>query len=329
MTLEEILQAQKPSDLFNLDEDIHNQYKKLAKFCHPDINKNSLAEKAFKHLVTIYDIYKDPSKALKESKQIDFLILIEKDKKYKYIPRVFNKDECGEIYLGNSTLRLFNNKLLLDNHEVQFYDFLYKSKTTNFDKYVSETHYIKYNDQSGILYKHQQETYRLKEILIKLKSLPQEHVIWITNRLLELAAYLESINIVHNNISLFSVYINPNTHGIELCDWQYARKTNEKLIALNGSLETIFPKETLKTGKAINQTDLNLIKHLGIQLLGDSSGFGNKLKMNKSINQNILRWYQGANKNKNILETYDKFRKLCEKELGKSKFFKLELNNIY
>lgn len=329
MTLEQILTAQKPSDLFNLNEDIHLQYKQLAKFCHPDINKDSQAVEAFKHLSFIYNLYKNPDIGIKNNQPIDYFILESNDKKYKYIPRIFNKDECGEIYLGNSTLRLFDNLDLFKNHDLQFKEFLNKASANNFINYVSETYNVNYNNKPGILYKHKPSTFRLKEIIHKIKAFKQPHVIWITNRLLELAAYLESINIVHCNISLSSVYIIPETHGISLCDWQYSRSQGHKLLALNGELKNVYPKEIFKHKQAINQIDINLIKHLGIQLLGDPSGFGNLLKQNKDINQNILKWFQTIETNKSILDIYTNFRQLCEKEIGKPKFYKLELNNIY
>jgi hypothetical protein len=100
------------------------------------------------------------------------------------------------------------------------------------------------------------------------EEIDPKHIAWIISGLLDISCYLYASRLMHGDINLTSVYINPANHQVALLgDWWYACDTDEKMIALPSRSFSSLPSDIITTTKASNQLDRILIKKLARELL--------------------------------------------------------------
>ena len=108
--------------------------------------------------------------------------------------------------------------------------------------------------------------------------LPEEHVRWILNRLLEFCAYMEKHKLVHGGISIESCLIEPSTHGISVISFYHTTPIGGRLRTVSSKYKRFYPPTTFTSKIATTAIDISLAKGMACTLLGDSSGRGVKLK---------------------------------------------------
>lgn len=123
-----------------------------------------------------------------------------------------------------------------------------------------------------LIMKRPENSYPLRDVLTKLGgSIDPKHVAWIINRLYSIACYLQWASLTHNNISLDTVWVNPEKHWCYLLGgWPYSAKAGTALSVLPTRTVSNLAPETKREKKAIHKTDLNLIRLLAREVLSST-----------------------------------------------------------
>jgi hypothetical protein len=119
-------------------------------------------------------------------------------------------------------------------------------------------------------------------------QLPQEHVNWVLNRLLEYIAYLSQSGFVHGGLNPESVFIVPENHGIQVVSFYHLARKDRTIHTVSGRYMNWYPAQVLKTKTAAVVTDLECAKRIAAYLLGDASG--NAVKLRKTHNEDFINF---------------------------------------
>ena len=218
--------------------DFASDCKRLVKLIHPDICKEPKAHEAFQKFQELKKSYEEG---------------------FKYL------DDNGEIIIKDTIIHL-NGTISKIQYSNLFGNSLLKFGTENFRNYLP----LSFEDR-----------------IVKTKSnhlaligitLPEEHVRWILNRLLEFCAYMEKQGLVHAGLSLESVLIDPTTHGINVITFYHTNPIGTRLTTISAKYRRFYPPKIFTDKLAITAIDLAMAKSIACVLLGDNSGIGIKLK---------------------------------------------------
>lgn len=183
----------------------------------------------------------------------------------------------------------------------------------NFQRYIPATG--KLQDNKTFLFEFDKRSIPLSDLV-----LPQEHVNWILNRMLEYCSYLAENNLSHGGLNPESVFIVPETHGIQVCSFYHMGSLGSKATTMSGKYSLWYPK-SFRDSKVISPlTDIELAKRTAIYLLGDKSGSGVKLR--KTYNENFLNFVLSSHEN--AYECMTKYRDLLKKNF-KTQFYQLKI----
>lgn len=150
-------------------------------------------------------------------------------------------------------------------------------------------------------------------------QLPQEHVNWILNRLLEYSTYLASLGFSHCGLTPESVFIVPETHGIQVCSFYHLSRLGEKIGTISGKYSHWYPAEVFIDKLATQQIDIEMSKKMAAYLLGDTSGSG--IRLRKTHNEDFVNFIVNQNQ-ETSLEVLSSYRELLAKN------FKKEFHNL-
>lgn len=118
---------------------------------------------------------------------------------------------------------------------------------------------------------------------------PLEHIGWIMNILWNIACYLEWSGVAHNAISPDTMFISPLRHsGMLLGGWWYAAEYGKPLVAVPDRSLQYIPPDIINNAIADGRADLELIKTLGRELLGDAAG--TQLAFDDSLPARLTEW---------------------------------------
>ena len=217
---------------------------------------------------------------------------------YKRMVRIIHPDTCGLPGAGAATARLnelkqvFEKGVAYSDESGAFYSDGYKAVyegdaallKRSFDNYrrlraSGSAHLLKYLPrdlqwEGGRLTVH----FTHRAVPLSGLQLPQEHVNWVLSRLLELAALVAEAGYVHGGLSPESVFVVPETHGIQVATFYHLTPAGTRVSTLSGRYKSWYPPSLFEDKLARSATDLELSKKIAIALLGDSSGSGVKLK---------------------------------------------------
>lgn len=152
------------------------------------------------------------------------------------------------------------------------------------------------------------------------KTLPEEHVRWILNRLLEFSAYMENLGYVHCGINPESLLVNPVNHGINIISFYHTIKTSSKVGTISAKYKNWYPASLFKNKVATSSIDIALSKGIACTLLGDPSGVGVKLKkvISSPLSNFLIQSHNSA------YETMIEYKNLLKNNY-ESKFYELKL----
>jgi hypothetical protein len=144
-------------------------------------------------------------------------------------------------------------------------------------------------------------------------TLPQEHVNWIFNRLLEYCAYLSENRFVHCGLNPESVFIIPELHGIQICSFYHLTRQGDKIKTISGRYKHWYPNDVFSSKKATSLIDIECAKRIACYLMGSPSG--NAVQLRKTHNEKFINFLLESHTNAH--ETYHAFRKFREKNFKK------------
>lgn len=131
-------------------------------------------------------------------------------------------------------------------------------------------------------------SFKKRTIPLSGLQLPQEHVNWVLNRLLEYIAYLSQSGFVHGGLNPESVFIVPGNHGIQVVSFYHLARKDRRIQTVSGRYMNWYPAQILKTKIASTVTDLECAKRIAAYLLGQASG--NAVKLRKTHNEDFINF---------------------------------------
>lgn len=103
--------------------------------------------------------------------------------------------------------------------------------------------------------------------------LDPRHVAWVVSALLNVCCYLHYAGLVHNALSPDTCFISPPDHTVSvLGGWWYAAAAGGRMVAAPAATIAWGPHDLPDHGRADIRTDLELVRAIGRELLGDVSG---------------------------------------------------------
>jgi hypothetical protein len=288
--VDKLIKSKKPSDIF--PDDWKKLYLQYSKLIHPDSCRLSDAGNA----MAIMNHYKDVIE--------NGLPFVDETGPF----RVFEKKIVYTVTDANRALitkSVNNYKVLMAMHDKaseSFHRYLPESMVLEKDKLI-----INLKDRS---------------VPLTGQKLEQFHVNWLFSRMFEFCLWLRQTGYSHMGMNPTTVFVVPETHGIILISFYHMNKLGKKAETISAKYKMWYPTDLFVKKIATEDIDLELCKKIALYLLGDKSAGGTKLKMDKTINQEVLSFL--IMKHQNDKDEYKQYRDLLAKHFVK-KFYPLNL----
>ena len=336
MEAAEILSVTKCGDLFPYGEDnVKTKYKELVKEWHPDTNNDPDALNVF---VKITKLYNNALELLESGQwEKSNYILINKDngKKIALNYDTYFDFELGTCYvtktkivyvLGNDKKKYYKNAIQRISR-MRYKDNKMKDDLSRFFPKIYQT-FKAANGEYAIVLDKPEDVYPLKKVYEYLgERIDDRHVAWIISRLCNLTCYLKFSGLAHNGINMNNCFISPKNHSILLLGgWWYTTEEGESMIGTTKDIYSIMPVSAKGSKKSSSLTDLESVKLLGRQLLGETNC--RKLSLDNSVPKPFINFLTGGSGN-NPYEEFAKWDKTLEDSYGKRKFINMEIENLY
>jgi hypothetical protein len=274
--IDKILKSFKIEDILEF-KNYSSEVKSVLKQIHPDVCKLPNAEEAFKKFFTWRTIYEDGKSFIDESGSYTT--------NYHWVK-----------FLGTSDLL----KKSLEN-----YNKIKSLGNTNLNKYLPKDMVLNGNVLEVNLLS--------RAIPLSGINLSQGHTNWVLSRMLEFSVMLNTWGYIHCGINPESIFICPETHGIQVVSFYHLAKIDSTVSTICAKYKNWYPPELFTNKTAVPSIDLELSKKSAIYLLGDSSGSGVKLR--KTFNHDFMEFVIA--KGYDPVKTYDKYRELLAKNFEK------------
>jgi hypothetical protein len=120
--------------------------------------------------------------------------------------------------------------------------------------------------------------------------IPARHVAWIISELLNFACYLNAYRgIIHLGLAPETVFIAPATHQVlPLGGWFYATRRDAYLATLPERTDHLLPMTARQAECAVPSIDLELIRAIGREALGDAAG--TRLRLDPDVPTALADW---------------------------------------
>lgn len=328
----EILKMTSPGELFSNPHTVKAEYKELTKVWHPDLNSNSKeAQDVMSH---INKLYNQAQEMIESGKwiNVDMFSVRCKDGKIREIHyQIARPFELGTMYVANRVVVYIvdgKHKNLFNNARERIASFRFANKRMEDEvlKYlptVIDT--FETNDNTlGMVVTKTPDLLLLRDVLNWYGGkIPDRHVAWIQSSLHNLLCYLDYAKLSHNAISPDTYFISPEYHsGALLGGWWYSVPQNSKMISVPVATFQVLPPD-VKRGKIGSiKTDMELIRALGRELLGDRNG--TRLLETKAAPEPIVNWLRGTASD-NALNDYKMWSKVLDNSYGSRCFVKMDL----
>ncbi len=320
----QILKLNKPERLFTgtTEDEIKSEFRSLARQYHPD--RSPLTVDVF---AKVNDLYHQALKRLQIGNWGDRggLIFELKNGKHITIHSLIDRPfELGHLYIGHDhvtyTIKPEYKQMCI--HAAAFrFDYADENMADQFARYLpkglanSDSFFELKNGDYGLTYKKDPQLFSLRDVLNRYEGrIPGRHVAWIIGTLGNLVCYLAFKNLSHQDISIDTYYINPRQHtGALLGGWWYATKFRRTVKHVPTRTLDLLPFEVKRTKKASPLTDLELIRGVGREILGD----------NPNVPKPIEKWLKSI-ATKSAVQDYSGWIKARDAS-GRRKFIKMRL----
>ena len=307
---------------------LRSTYAALAKRWHTDVNKHPQAQAVMAHIVALHGAAKEKV-ARGTYTPVGTLQLKAKDGKayrLRYLKR--HPFELGTMYISEKQVvfcvqskfkPLYANALKVikgltfanDKMQAEM-----KPRLPNI-KAAFET------DDECVLVMHKDaELVLLRDLLNHEKGqVEHRHVAWMLRRFLSHACYLNFAGLAHNAISPDTYFVSPEHHyGALLGGWWYAAPLGGTLTHLPTRTAALAPSDVIRNKKADARVDLELVRAMGRELLGDLGG--STLIGRKDIPKPLVDWLRQPTSGKGVtdLKTFEEH--VLPKSYGPRRFAK-------
>lgn len=343
LTADKLLSIDTPEALFSSSAgEAKAEYRFLARHWHPDRKATPDAMRVFMHIV---QLYRDACRKLASGKWIEPCEKIEDQikglRKFRLLDgtvkickyRTSHPFELGTMYVADNSLVFeidheFEQLFEQGRKRIHMLPLKNNSMALEMSKYLPQVKHLFKTESTNILViRKTPDQLLLSDVLehFEGKLMPINHVGWILNNLLNLACYLEWAGVTHNAVSAKTVVISPLRHSAMLLGgWWYSAKVGERLSYIPEETLNCIPPDILRNKRADARVDLELIKSVGREILGDASGA--KLAFDKSLPPDLVEWLQLPSSG-SAFEDYKTFkREVLPNAFGPPKFVNMQLD---
>jgi hypothetical protein len=329
---EAILKMSTPGELYSQDEQlIKIEFRNLAKQWHPDVNTDKRAAEVLKKIKDLYDSGIDMMKAGNWTKPNYVQFRTTDGKRIGITYQKVTSFELGTAYICNQGVIYLvkkAHKRFLDNFvkrigELKFANDAMKSEFSRCVPAIA--HQFETEDHFAIRVSKTADVFSLRDVHMFYKgNLPDRHMTWILRRLYNLACFLGYNKLAHYGLTLDNVYISPQYHTALLFGgWWYATPYGESLLGAHQDVVNLMSPAAKKEKIATHITDLESIRQIGRELVGDK--YGSVLAKNTTIPKPIIDWLLGASV-KTPLEEYKLWDQTIDHGYGKRQFVEMDVS---
>ena len=164
------------------------------------------------------------------------------------------KDEAGKYNTNGYIIKHTGDKALLHTSYENYIKLknLKDDASVHFRKYLPANIFFNGNQLHVLFSK--------RAIPLNGLQLPQTHVNWILNRLLEFCAWLSQNGYVHAGLHPESVFIIPENHGIQIVSFYHLTKVNYRLSGIAANYLSWYPSVVFHDKQALTVIDVELSK---------------------------------------------------------------------
>jgi len=281
-----------PGTLFTDPTQIKERFRELAQTWHPD--KPSGDTDVFAHITTLHELALSKMKEGVWDTGTMFTGTSIKGAKFK-LPYKFKKDfELGTYYV-NSTKLLY----LIDKKHKKRYDNAIqcmkpvfpsdnvKKEISRFLPILKAT--VELKDHYSLVLEKTPDVVPLRWVVEKFNKVDPKQAAWMTSAILNICCGLQTAQMVHNDISLDSVFVSIKHHsGLLLGGWWYSGKQGSRMVNVPERTYNMMPNK-IRTAK-VHAMQMSLItcKATIMEILGNASG--PKLRIDKKIPKSFIDW---------------------------------------
>jgi hypothetical protein len=314
-------------------DDVKKAYRQLAMKWHPDRNRDAGAAAVFQHIGRMAE-KAEARIALGDWPCRGMLRLAALDGKayeINYLRR--HRFELGAMYVASSVVAFEVDRAhadLVQNAERAIKDFHYADDRMRAQiaphlpafpfagAFQTATAYV-------IVMRKSPDLLLLRDVLDHFDGrLDPRHVAWVLSSLLNLCCYFQHAGITHNALSPDTCFISPVEHSVAVPGgWWYAAGSGERMVAAPAHTLEWAPHDLLATRQADVRTDLELVRAIGRELLGDITG--TRLGRESTAKQAMVNWLR-LPASDNAIEEYRTWREqVLHDSFGARRFAELPL----
>lgn len=334
----DILKITDPIQLFEgTEQDIKSIYYNLSQQWHPDKNKDSNSD-VFIHITKLYKnaiqlVQNSYTKTLSKN-IIEFKCKTGKIIKIKYL-KIHRKQYYQMIIANNHVIYIFdeNFKSLYDNFILSVKRLHNGAKLKDkFDKFFPtiDSTFETVNNKYGITLLNSNKLIPLNDILTFYNNkVPIKHVAWITNSLYNIVCYFKFHNICHNGILSENYFISCQDHyGILMGGWEHSLGLSSSLKTTDKNIYKVLPNSIKNNKISSSIIDLESIKALTRELLGDR--YGSKLNQSYPEYSQIMSFLKLPSNSDPVID-YQNWEYILSKSFGPRKFIQMncDFNTVY
>jgi hypothetical protein len=327
-----ILAITNPCILFPNDlNEAKIKFRELALEFHPDKNDGKTNE-VFAHINELYNkaIVLIESGVWEHPTQI--IVAATDGRKYKINFLTKRKFELGTMYISDTVVAYFidnHHHKLFDNAKLNIKSFKFASDRMKQEvkRYLPEIGKT-FETSDGrlvMVIKKTPDLLLLRDVLTYYKTIEPRHAAWIMSTLHNFTCYLNYIGVSSNDISLDTYFISPLYHtGALLGGWWYSVPVNKPLIAVPKRTYELMPVDVKNSKISSNKTDLEMIRAIGREILGDVTG----LKLERmGVPKPFVNWLRLPSSG-DAVKDYDIWgNKILTDSFGKRKFVEMKLTS--
>lgn len=322
-----------PERLFTGDEDTAKQeFRALATRWHPDRCPDAETTGVFQHVNRLYDsalrklrggVWQAPGLlTLRATDGAAYKIRYRKEHEFE-LGRLFIGREIATYVVDKEHSDLFQNAL----QTIHRLPCANARMAAEVERYLPEIiRHFDTEDYRVLVVKKAPDWVLLRDVLDHSGgSMDARHVAWIVSSLLNLACYLDYARLAHNAILTDTYFISPQRHsGALLGGWWYAVPQGQRLLAAPAATVQYAPFDVMTRKCGDIRTDLEMVRALGRELLGDMTGI--RLTSAKAAPQPLLDWLRlpASGSALNDYKTWQ--RQVLRDSFGARRFVKLDVS---
>ena len=320
-------------------DDVKKAYRLLAMKWHPDRNRDPGARAVFQHIARMVEQAEKKIALGDWPCRGSVQLASSDDKAYEinYLRR--HRFELGTMYVANSVVAFEVDRAHADlvqhaERAIQAFHYADDRMREQIARHLPAFPFTKAFQTATayvIVMRKTPDLLLLRDVLEHFGGrLDPRHVAWVVSSLLNMCCYFQYAGITHNALSPDTCFMSPTGHSVTILGgWWYAARSDERLVAAPARTLEWAPHELQITGQADIRTDLELVRALGRELLGDISG--TRLGRESAAKQAMINWLR-LPASDNPIEEYRTWRdQVLHDSFGARRFAELPLtqSDIY